>query len=194
MITGPSGVGKGTLIRTLLERIPELELSVSATTRRPRPGEEDGVAYHFLDDAEFERERQCVEPSTNLRHAGGVGGRQSKVRLDASNPFHEESDSWNPCQIRRSHCLCVGFQRERSDGVLSLTTHSEWGAARDQHSERWNRRQQVRDQRRGKGDQPDEGPAREPQARAARTGVDADEWDETPRRGGRATAGAAVLG
>jgi guanylate kinase len=53
VITGPSGVGKGTLIRTLLERIPELELSVSATTRSPRPGEEDGADYHFLDDAEF---------------------------------------------------------------------------------------------------------------------------------------------
>ena len=38
MITGPSGVGKGTLIRGLLERVPELELSVSATTRAPRPG------------------------------------------------------------------------------------------------------------------------------------------------------------
>ena len=49
VITGPSGVGKGTLIRTLLERVPELELSVSATTREPRPGEDDGVDYHFLD-------------------------------------------------------------------------------------------------------------------------------------------------
>ena len=55
VITGPSGVGKGTLIRGLRERIPELELSVSATTRAPRPGEEDGVDYHFLSDAEFER-------------------------------------------------------------------------------------------------------------------------------------------
>jgi guanylate kinase len=54
VITGPSGVGKGTLIRTLLERIPELELSVSATTREPRPGEVDGVDYHFLSDAEFD--------------------------------------------------------------------------------------------------------------------------------------------
>lgn len=48
VITGPSGVGKGTLIRHLLARVPELELSVSATTRAPRPGEQDGVAYHFL--------------------------------------------------------------------------------------------------------------------------------------------------
>ena len=53
VITGPSGVGKGTLIRTLLARMPELELSVSATTRRPRPGEVDGVDYHFLTDEEF---------------------------------------------------------------------------------------------------------------------------------------------
>src|SRR5206468_368739 len=49
VITGPSGVGKGTLIRSLRERHPELELSVSATTRGPRTGEVDGVDYHFLD-------------------------------------------------------------------------------------------------------------------------------------------------
>ena len=55
MVTGPSGVGKGTLIRALRERFPGLELSVSATTRRPRPGEEDGRDYHFLSREEFER-------------------------------------------------------------------------------------------------------------------------------------------
>jgi guanylate kinase len=55
VITGPSGVGKGTLIRGLMERHPELELSVSATTRAPRPGEQDGVDYHFLTREEFDR-------------------------------------------------------------------------------------------------------------------------------------------
>lgn len=55
VITGPSGVGKGTLIRALFDRIPSLELSVSATTRSPRPGEQPGVAYHFLAHEEFER-------------------------------------------------------------------------------------------------------------------------------------------
>ena len=54
VITGPSGVGKGTLIGRLLERVPALELSVSATTRPPRPGERDGVDYHFLSDEQFE--------------------------------------------------------------------------------------------------------------------------------------------
>jgi guanylate kinase len=55
VITGPSGVGKGTLIKELLRRVPGLELSVSATTRPPRPGEKDGVEYHFLSEEEFDR-------------------------------------------------------------------------------------------------------------------------------------------
>jgi guanylate kinase len=53
VITGPSGVGKGTLITKLRDRIPQIELSVSATTRAPRPGELDGVAYHFLSAEAF---------------------------------------------------------------------------------------------------------------------------------------------
>jgi guanylate kinase len=53
VITGPSGAGKGTLIRALLERISELELAVSATTRLQRSGEEDGRDYYFLSDGEF---------------------------------------------------------------------------------------------------------------------------------------------
>ena len=54
VITGPSGVGKGTLIRSLLQRLPQLQLSVSATTRSPRPGEQHGVDYWFLSDADFD--------------------------------------------------------------------------------------------------------------------------------------------
>ena len=61
VITGPSGVGKGTLIRALRERVPELALAVSATTREPRPGEEDGRDYHFLSDDEFERRVEAGE-------------------------------------------------------------------------------------------------------------------------------------
>ena len=79
VITGPSGVGKGTLIRSLLDRIPELELSVSATTRDPRPGEEDGVAYHFLDDAEFDRR---VLEGEFVEHAGYSGRRYGTLRSD----------------------------------------------------------------------------------------------------------------
>ena len=57
MLAGPSGVGKGTIVRKLLERDPHLWLSVSATTRSRRDGEVDGKDYVFLDRHEFERIR-----------------------------------------------------------------------------------------------------------------------------------------
>ena len=53
VVTGPSGAGKGTLIKGLLERVPGLEVAVSATTRPQRPGEVDGHDYWFLSDDEF---------------------------------------------------------------------------------------------------------------------------------------------
>jgi guanylate kinase len=59
VITGPSGVGKGTLIKKLLERVPDLALSVSATTRAPREGEVDGVDYHFLTEDQFQERRDA---------------------------------------------------------------------------------------------------------------------------------------
>jgi guanylate kinase len=79
VITGPSGVGKGTLIRGLLERVPELELSVSATTRAPRPGEQDGVAYHFLTPEEFDRR---VDAGDFVEHATYSGNRYGTLRSE----------------------------------------------------------------------------------------------------------------
>jgi len=55
VVTGQSGAGKGTLIERLLERFPQLQLAVSATTRAIRPGEVDGVHYYFMSDEEFDR-------------------------------------------------------------------------------------------------------------------------------------------
>ncbi len=79
VITGPSGVGKGTLIAALRERHPELELSVSATTRRPRPGEEDGVAYHFLTEEDFDRRLARGE---FVEHASYAGHRYGTLRAE----------------------------------------------------------------------------------------------------------------
>jgi guanylate kinase len=59
VLAGPTAVGKGTLAAYVREHFPEVWLSVSATTRQPRPGEVDGVHYHFVSDAEFDRMREA---------------------------------------------------------------------------------------------------------------------------------------
>ena len=79
VITGPSGVGKGTLIAELLRRVPGLELSVSATTRPPRSGEVDGRDYHFLAPQEFERRAQA---GRFLEHATYSGKRYGTLRSE----------------------------------------------------------------------------------------------------------------
>ena len=55
VITGPSGVGKGTLVKLLLQRHPQLQISISATTRQPRTGEKEGIHYYFLSREDFEQ-------------------------------------------------------------------------------------------------------------------------------------------
>jgi guanylate kinase len=72
-VTGPSGAGKGTLIKGLLERLPELEAAISATTRLRRQGEEDGREYYFLSDAEFARR---VAEGDFLEHVTYVSGKR----------------------------------------------------------------------------------------------------------------------
>jgi guanylate kinase len=79
VITGPSGVGKGTLISRLLERVPDLELSVSATTRQPREGEVDGRDYHFLTREEFDRR---IEAEDFLEFATYSGNRYGTLRSE----------------------------------------------------------------------------------------------------------------
>ena len=71
VVTGPSGAGKGTLIRELVERVPGIEVTVSATTRERRRGEEDGREYWFLSDDEF---LARVERGEFLEHVEFVSG------------------------------------------------------------------------------------------------------------------------
>ncbi|NLT07815.1 MAG: guanylate kinase [Solirubrobacterales bacterium] len=83
VITGPSGVGKGTLIRALRERLPGTELSVSATTRRAREGEVNGVDYHFLPPEEFDRR---VRAGEFVEHAEYAGNRYGTLRSELDRP------------------------------------------------------------------------------------------------------------
>ncbi len=79
VVTGPSGAGKGTLVRALLDRFPELELAVSATTRERRQAERDGREYWFLSREEFERRAATGE---FLEHVEFAGHRYGTLRSE----------------------------------------------------------------------------------------------------------------
>jgi guanylate kinase len=103
VITGPSGVGKGTLIRGLMERLPNLELSVSATTRAPRPGERDGVDYHFLTREQFDRrvaDGEFVEHADYAGRSYGTLRSELEDRVRAGVPVVLEIEVQGARQVR----------------------------------------------------------------------------------------------
>jgi guanylate kinase len=110
VITGPSGVGKGTLIRELLKQVPDLELSVSATTRAPREGEVEGRDYHFLSPGEF---AQRVEEDDFLEFATYSGNRYGTLRSEVER------------RLRAGHSVVLeievqGAQQVRASGIDSV--------------------------------------------------------------------------
>jgi len=105
VITGPSGVGKGTLIRGLLERIPELELSTSATTRKPRPGERDGIDYHFLTPEQFGERVAAGEFVEHATYSGNMYGTlrsELERRAREGNPVVLEIEVQGARQVREA--------------------------------------------------------------------------------------------
>ncbi|MGB3655739.1 MAG: guanylate kinase [Rivularia sp. (in: cyanobacteria)] len=82
VLTGPSGVGKGTLMRLLLSRHPELNYSISATTRPPRPGEVDGKDYYFISRSKFQRLIEQGEFLEWAEFAGNLYGTPRKPVID----------------------------------------------------------------------------------------------------------------
>ena len=96
-------MGKGTLIKGLLERVPGLQLAVSATTRRPREGEVNGVDYHFLSADDFDRRVRAEE---FLEHAEYAGNRYGTLKSELSRPARGvvlEIDVQGARQIRERH-------------------------------------------------------------------------------------------
>ena len=105
VVSGPSGVGKGTVIAELLRRRPDLWLSVSTTTRLPRPGEQDGREYFFVTEEEF---NQIIDEGGFLewaRYAGNLYGTQKQPvtqRTNSGTSVLLEIDLAGARQIRRN--------------------------------------------------------------------------------------------
>lgn len=106
VLAGPTAVGKGTVAAAMREQHPEMYLSVSATTRSPRPGEVDGVHYHFVDDATFDRlveEGQMLEWAfVHGVHRYGTPRGPVQEALDAGRPALLEIDLQGARQVRET--------------------------------------------------------------------------------------------
>lgn len=89
VISGPSGVGKSTLVKRAMAVLPELRFSVSCTTRSPREGEVDGVAYHFLSDSEFTAKLDAGE---FLEHANVFKHRYGTLKSEVLNRIKRGED------------------------------------------------------------------------------------------------------
>jgi guanylate kinase len=123
VITGPSGVGKGTLIARLLETVPGLELSVSATTRAPRPGEVDGRDYHFLSEEEFARRAEAGE---FLEYATYGGNRYGTLRSEVERRLAEGVSVVLEIEVQGARQVRAAM----SEAVLVFIAPPDWSALR----------------------------------------------------------------
>lgn len=105
VLAGPSGVGKGSIVTEVRRRHPEVWLSVSVTTRPPRPGERDGVHYRFIDEPEFARlveQGQLLEYDAHFGASYGTPREPVERRLADGTPVLLEIDLEGARQVRRS--------------------------------------------------------------------------------------------
>lgn len=110
VVSGPSGVGKGTLVEMLLARRPECALSISTTTRPRRPHERDGVQYHFVSREEFERRRvagQFLEWAEVHGHLYGTPRAFVEDRLRERRVVVLEVDVQGGASVRRAQAKAV---------------------------------------------------------------------------------------
>ena len=112
MVSAPSGTGKTTLVETLVSRVPGLEMSRSYTSRPPRPGERDGVEYHFVSRERFESMRaagEFLEWADVFGHLYATSGVDTRRHLDAGRDLVLVIDVQGASQIRRLEGGAVGI-------------------------------------------------------------------------------------
>ena len=104
VISGFSGVGKGTVVHRLLERYPNYKISISATTRQPRNGETEGVHYFFLTRESFEKmieQQELLEYAEYVDHYYGTPKKYVEENLDAGNHVILEIEAQGALQIKQ---------------------------------------------------------------------------------------------
>lgn len=112
VISAPSGTGKSTLARMLIERTDHLEFSISYTTRGRRADEEDGKQYHFIDDRRFDEmiaSGDLLEWAPVFEHRYGTGRKATQDLLDGGIDLLLDIDIQGADQVRRSGCETVSI-------------------------------------------------------------------------------------
>lgn len=119
IICGPSGVGKGTVVSRLMEADPTLYFSVSATTRAPRAGEEDGVHYHFLTRERFQ---EWIDAGDFLEHAQFVGNFYGTPRRYVDEAMDQGRDVLLDIEIQGAEQI----HRKRPEAVRIYIAPPSW--------------------------------------------------------------------
>jgi guanylate kinase len=119
VLSGPSGVGKSTVVAELRRTCPQIWVSVSVTTRQPRPGEADGREYHFIDDDEFDR---LVASGALLEWARFAGHRYGTPR----EPLKEKLDAGVACLLEIDLAGARQVKRAEPDARLVFLAPPSW--------------------------------------------------------------------
>jgi guanylate kinase len=121
VLSGPSAVGKSTLVKCLRERIPDLHFSVSATTRAPRPGEVDGVDYHFVSPARFQ---QLIDAGALLEWAEIHGGLHRSGTL--AQPVRDATAAGHPVLIEVDLAGARAIKQAMPEAITVFLAPPSW--------------------------------------------------------------------